>query len=185
MIFPDPPTGRLADIIDTAWRLVETHGWANVSTRMLANELNIKAPSLYKHVKTREDIAAHIATKAFIQLGQGLHEHCDSVEDLLSKYRLMARENPNIYRLLTSSEFPRDRLPEGLETWAGTPFYLVTGEDPIKAQALWAFAHGMAILEIDARFAGANNGSPADGVWEVGAQAFSVGESGVQEVKKR
>ncbi|WP_232060046.1 TetR/AcrR family transcriptional regulator [Corynebacterium glutamicum] len=46
--------------------VVETRGWANVSMRTLAAELNIKAPSLYKHVKTREDIAAHIATKAFI-----------------------------------------------------------------------------------------------------------------------
>lgn len=185
MIFPDPPTGRLADIVDTAWWLVETHGWANVSMRNLATELNIKAPSLYKHVKTREDIAAHIATKAFIQLGQRLHAHSGSLEDLLAEYRFMARENPNIYRLLTSSDFPRDLLPEGLETWAGTPFYLVTGEDPVKAQALWAFAHGMAILEIDARFAGANNGSPADGVWEIGAQVFDAGESGDQEVKKR
>ncbi|BAV23116.1 transcriptional regulator [Corynebacterium glutamicum] len=141
--------------------------------RTLAAELNIKAPSLYKHVKTREDIAAHIATKAFIQLGQSLHEHCESVEDLLAEYRSMARENPNIYRLLTSSEFPRELLPEGLETWAVTPFYLVTGHDPIKDQALWAFAHGMAILEIDARFAGPNNGSPADGVWEIGARALT------------
>lgn len=174
MIFPDPPTGRLAEIIDTAWRLVETRGWANVSMRTLAAELNIKAPSLYKHVKTREDIAAHIATKAFIQLGQSLHEHCESVEDLLAEYRSMARENPNIYRLLTSSEFPRELLPEGLETWAVTPFYLVTGHDPIKGQALWAFAHGMAILEIDARFAGPNNGSSADGVWEIGARAFDT-----------
>lgn len=69
---------------------------------------------------------------------------------------------------------PRELLPEGLETWVGTPFYLVTGHDPIKGQALWAFAHGMAILEIDARFAGPSNGSPADGVWEIGALAFDT-----------
>ncbi|ALC05678.1 hypothetical protein CDES_06250 [Corynebacterium deserti GIMN1.010] len=101
MIFPDPPVGRLAEVIDVAWRLVAAHGWNKVSTR--------------------EEIAARIATRAFAELGPRLHDH-------------MAREYLHIHRLLTGAEFPRDLLPDGLETWAGTPFYEVTGHAPLKVR---------------------------------------------------
>lgn len=169
------PTGRLAEIIDTARQLLEVYDWPRLSTRMLAESLGIKAPSLYKHVRNKEDIAAHLATAAFIELGSALHHSLENGGDaleLLAEYRRMAISHPNLYQLLTGTEFPRDRLPDGLEQWAGTPFLLAAGQDPIRGQALWAFAHGMAVLEIDGRFAGPGNGSPAIGVWEEGARAL-------------
>lgn len=169
------PTGRLAEIIDTAWRLLDTHPWEQLSTRTLADALGIKAPSLYKHVRTREDIATHLATRALLDLGQQLHRSLTDgggAGQLLATYRRIATSQPNVYRLLTGTEFPRARLPRGLEEWAGTPFHLAAGRDPVRGQALWAFAHGMAILEINARFAGTTDGSPAAGVWEAGAHAL-------------
>ena len=53
--------------------------------------------------------------------------------------------------------------------WAGEPFRLATG-DPYRGQALWAFAHGMVVLEIDRRFADATH---LDTTWAEGAAAFS------------
>ncbi|MGP6173334.1 TetR/AcrR family transcriptional regulator [Corynebacterium sp. A21] len=171
----DAPTGRLAEIIDTARDLLEVHDWPKLSTRMLADTLGIKAPSLYKHVRHKEDIAAHLATAAFIELGGALHRSLESgggAVELLAEYRRRAKSQPHLYRLLTGTGFPREQLPEGLEEWAGTPFFLAAGQDPIRGQALWAFAHGMAILEIDGRFAGPDGDSPAVGAWEAGAQAL-------------
>ena len=59
--------------------------------------------------------------------------------------------------------------PDGLEDWAGEPFLLATG-DSHRAQALWSFAHGMVILEIDGRFP---EHSDLDRTWRAGAAAFA------------
>lgn len=171
----DQPTGRLAQIIDAAWQLLATHPWEDISTRSLATTVGIKAPSLYKHVRTREDIATHLTTRALMELGEQLYQSLENgggASELLATYREIVVQNPHLYRLLTGTDFPRDQLPAGLEEWAGTPFYLAAGRDPVRAQTLWAFAHGMAILEIDARFAGTADGSPAAGAWEAGAHAL-------------
>lgn len=167
----DQPTGRLAQIIDAAWQLLATHPWETVSTRSLATTLGIKAPSLYKHVRTREEIATHLATRALLELGEQLYQALGNgggASELLGVYRAIAVQHPHLYRLLTGTDFPREQLPAGLEDWAGTPFYLAADRDSVRGQALWAFAHGMASLEIDARFTG--TGAPAAGVWEVGAR---------------
>jgi hypothetical protein len=55
-----------------------------------------------------------------------------------------------------------------LEEWAGNPWFVVTG-DPSLAQALWSFAHGMLILELDDRYP---PGSDLDSTWRAGAAAF-------------
>ena len=55
-----------------------------------------------------------------------------------------------------------------LEEWAGQPFFFAAG-DPFRSQALWSFAHGMVILEIDGRYP---DDSDLDRTWEAGAAAF-------------
>ncbi|SDI16390.1 WHG domain-containing protein [Sinosporangium album] len=93
------------------------------------------------------------------------------IETLLSAYRHHALANPALYRLATSGPLPRKRLAPGLEEWAGSPFFLAVGE-PHLAQALWSFAHGMVILELDGRYP---EGSDLDRTWAEGARAFSPG----------
>ena len=90
------------------------------------------------------------------------------VEALLLAYRSFGRDHPNLYRLVTAGTLPRAELTPGLEDWAGEPFYRATG-DAYRAQALWAFAHGTLILEIDGRFV---PGSDLDQTWRAGARAF-------------
>jgi hypothetical protein len=58
----------------------------------------------------------------------------------------------------------------GLEAWAGEPFFLAVGE-PYLAQALWSFAHGTLILELDRRFL---DGSNLDRTWRSGTEAFTA-----------
>ena len=77
------------------------------------------------------------------------------------------------YWVTTSSSFPRRSVLTGLEDWAGQPFFLATGE-PYLAQALWAFAHGTAILELDGRFL---PGSDLESTWLAGAGAFGAGQA--------
>lgn len=89
---------------------------------------------------------------------------------LLAAYRTESLARPNLYRLATSGQLPRDELTPGLEDWAGEPWLLVAG-DPFLAQAMWSFAHGMVTLELDRRYP---DGSDLDRTWRAGAEAFTL-----------
>jgi AcrR family transcriptional regulator len=134
----------------------------------------MQAPSLYKHVADKDALTAGLIAQALREMGDVLHAAVarpgrrGAVPSLLAAYRTHAVANPNMYRLATSGPLDRALLPPGLEEWAGEPFFLATG-DPATAQALWSFAHGMVILEIDGRYP---EGSDLDATWKAGATAF-------------
>ncbi|GAA3442442.1 TetR/AcrR family transcriptional regulator [Planomonospora venezuelensis] len=89
---------------------------------------------------------------------------------VLRAYRSAALARPALYRLTTSGPLARERLAPGLEEWSGTPLFLAAGE-PYLAQALWSFAHGMVVLELDGRYP---EGSDLDRTWAEGARAFAA-----------
>lgn len=167
-------TARQAEIVQAARALLTSGGWGCVTARAVADRLGIKAPSLYKHVTGLDDIRVALLTDALVESGTRLHEAVAqdrTVASVASAYRDLARREPQLYRLATVEPLARNALPAGLEEWAGSPFWLVTpGGDPARAQALWAWCHGMAILEIEDRFP---PGSPLDQTWAVGAAAFA------------
>jgi len=142
--------------------------------RRVADELGIQAPSIYKHFSSRAEIEAELVADAMVELGEVTHRAIHKagagtrLMSLLVAYRKNCLGNSALYRLATKGSFYRDRLPAGLEAWAGNPFYVVTG-DPALAQALWSFAHGMVCLELDNRYP---PGSDLDGTWRAGAGAF-------------
>lgn len=174
---PDRPprSSRVAQIVAAARRLVGTDGEQALTMRRLADELGIRAPSLYKHLPGRDAVVGELVNETLFETGERMHAAVSApdvdepVAALLAAYRAIGREEPNLYRLVTASAFPRSGLTPGLEDWAGEPFYRVTGE-PYRAQALWAFAHGTLILEIDGRFV---PGSDLDRTWRAGAVAFA------------
>lgn len=94
----------------------------------------------------------------------------DAVSVLMATYRAECLARPNLYRLATTGRLPRGELTPGLEEWAGEPWFLVAG-DAFLAQAMWSFAHGMVILELDHRYP---DGSDLDRTWRAGAEAFTL-----------
>jgi AcrR family transcriptional regulator len=142
--------------------------------RALGDQLGIKAPSLYKHFISKDALRAALAGTALAESGVGLHSVVDAgggVVELLDAYRQQAHANPHLYRLATTGRLPRADLPAGLEEWSGAPFFLVTGEDPHLAQALWSLAHGMTILELDQRYP---SGSAPEESWQAAADLFTT-----------
>ncbi|MCW3044547.1 MAG: regulatory protein TetR [Actinobacteria bacterium] len=144
--------------------------------RRLGEELGIRAPSLYKHLASKKAVEVALIEEAFREIGAALHaalqgrdNPVDATRTLLATYRRFSLARPNLYRLATAGRLPRGDLTPGLEEWVGEPFHLVTGE-PHLAQALWSFAHGMVILEIDGRYP---ENSELDQTWETGAAAFA------------
>jgi AcrR family transcriptional regulator len=172
---PRARTPRARQIIDTARALLEAVGSNGLTMRRLADELGIRAPSLYKHIDGRPALELALAETGLDETGVALHaavasSYGDPVSDLLGAYRARGLANPELYRLITASSFPRAGLLPGLEAWAGEPFFLAVGE-PYLAQALWSFAHGTLILELDRRFL---EGSDLDRTWRAGTEAFTA-----------
>lgn len=168
-----PLTPRAAQIVAAARELLEAVGREALTMRVLAERIGIRAPSLYKHFPDKAAVEIALIEQGFAELGIALRAAIESeqpITDLLRCYRAQALAGPNLYRLATAGPLPRERLAPGLEDWAGEPFFLVTGE-PYLAQALFSFAHGMVILEIDRRFPG---DSDLDRTWAEGAQAFTA-----------
>ena len=83
---------------------------------------------------------------------QALREPHDPLAALGHAYRSYALDHPHLYRLMTEGPLPREQLSPGVEDRAGLPVIEAAGGDPDLARALWAFAHGMAILELNHRF---------------------------------
>ncbi|HVC69198.1 MAG TPA: TetR/AcrR family transcriptional regulator [Acidimicrobiales bacterium] len=169
-----PP--RVIESVDAARRILEDEGPAALTMRRLADELSIKAPSLYKHVSGKSALESALIEDAMFDIGDVTHAalHAsaadDRLESLLRAYRTHCLAHPNLYRLATNGGLHRESLPEGLEEWAGNPWFVVTG-DPSLAQALWSFAHGMVILELEDRYP---PGSDLDRTWRAGAAAFTA-----------
>ncbi|WP_166350418.1 TetR/AcrR family transcriptional regulator [Phytoactinopolyspora limicola] len=181
-----PLTPRAEQIVDTALHLLEDSGPEALTMRTLAERLGIRAPSLYKHLPDKPALEAALIERGLLAMAEHLYaalgdgeppetqpprplREGGAVHRLLRAYRAQATSRPNLYRLCTAGELPRARLTPGLEDWAGAPFYHATG-DPYRAQALWSFAHGMVILEIDGRFP---PDSALDITWARGAEVFS------------
>jgi len=174
------PSARRDEIVAAARQILETEGPSHLTMRSLAERLEMRAPSLYKHVADKDELEALLITEALRGMGEALHTALNEVPPRESKkrslatlaraYRTWALAHPHLYRLATEGELPRELLPEGLEAWTAEPLLRVTGNQD-RARAVWAFAHGMTILELDGRFPPT---ADLDAAWEAGT-AFSSG----------
>ena len=137
---PEFRTPRVRDVVAAARVLLERDGPEGLTMRRLAEQLGIRAPSLYKHLEGKEDLEALLMAEAFRELGQEMHDTVGSLEkggsrkkaltELARIYRRWALAHPHLYRLVTGGPLPRERLPEGLEAWAAEPVVIAAGGDP-------------------------------------------------------
>jgi AcrR family transcriptional regulator len=166
---------RATEIVSAARGLLAAEGAEALTMRRLGEVLGIRAASLYKHLPSKHAVESALIEEALADLGERMHAAIDgaapgeAVHALLAVYRDQALADPNLYRLATAGTLDRAALTPGLEDWAGEPFFRATGE-PYLAQALWAAAHGTAILEIDGRFV---DGSDLGRTWQALAQVFT------------
>jgi hypothetical protein len=70
---------------------------------------------------------------------------------------------------MTARELDRGLLAEGVEQRAAATLVAAAGGDADLARAMWAFAHGMTILELDRRFP---PDADLDAAWRRGLDAF-------------
>src|SRR4051812_26452542 len=123
--------------------------------RRVAEELGIRAPSLYKHLPHKSALETAIIADGFEEAAAGFEAAVDGADDPLAAfvaaYRAFASAHPHVYRLMTGGPLPREDLPPGLEARAAAPLVQAMGNPP-RARAAFAWIHGMTILELDDRF---------------------------------
>jgi AcrR family transcriptional regulator len=142
---------RRTEILDVAERLLTAEGLPALTMRRVADEMGIRAPSLYKHVRSKEDIEAGLQERALVSMAKALAPARD-LAALAAAYRSWALSHPQLYTLATNGPLHRDRLSPGVEAAAAAPVVAAVGGDEHRARALWALAHGLVTLELAGRF---------------------------------
>lgn len=166
-------TPRAREIVAAARELLEDEGYDALSMRRLADKLGIQAPSLYKHLPDKGALETALIAAGFEEWGAEFEKAAaerDPLTALVKAYREFARAHPHLYRLMTERPLDRDRLPDGLEDRTAAPIVAAAGGDGDLARAMWAFAHGMTILELNSRFPA---GADLDAAWKRGVDALA------------
>jgi AcrR family transcriptional regulator len=170
-------TPRAREIVVVARELLEREGPGGLSMRRIAAQLGIRAPSLYEHIADKRALENAIISEAFVEQGDltraaadgAAQDGRDPILAIGAAYRRYALQHPHVYRLMTDRGLDRAALVEGAEHYAGTALRQAVGGDLTLARVLWAFAHGMIMLELNDRFA---EGSDADELWAAGLNAL-------------
>lgn len=118
--------------------------------RRLAARLDVKAPSLYKHISGKEQLLHVLLSETLENLGQRLHDAIEkdpSPQSLLAAYRAAVHDDPHGYRLMSRTRFVSMADPNQLDSHIRDAFFKVAGTEQ-RGLAMWAFAHGLIMAEL-------------------------------------
>jgi AcrR family transcriptional regulator len=166
---------RVRQIVAAARELLEAEGPEALTMRRVAERVGIKAPSLYKHLPDKEALETAVIATGFEDAAERFEtavsrRRRDPLAALAAAYREFAKEHPHLYRLMNDQPLRRDLLPPGVEARAAAPLLAATGSTD-RARAVWAFAHGMTILELNGRFP---PDADLDAAWRAGLRALGA-----------
>lgn len=168
-------------ILGAALELLEQQGEAALSMRNLADKLDLKAPSLYRHYADKEALGVALVQRGNTMLQEALEAATNrrsakaNVRAAAQAYTEFAREHPQLYKLMMDTRLAAPTYGSGKELW-NTILRLIGGitgdpDDTAAAVAFWAFLHGYAELERSGLF----GASGPRGGFEVGLAALLEG----------
>jgi AcrR family transcriptional regulator len=166
---------RREQIIEVARTILENDGPHELTMRAIAARLEIRAPSLYKHIADKHELEVALIAQGLIEQAEAfttaVADATDPVEAIGMAYRRWALAHPHLYHLMNDTPLPRAELPDGVEQNASLPLLNAVEGDLNRARTLWAFAHGLVTLELAERF-------PADAdldlAWTTGLSRLSA-----------
>src|SRR5690606_37964130 len=79
-IAPPASTGRSGDVVAAARTVLERDGAPDLTMQAVADELGIKAPSLYKHVASKAAIEIELISATLAEVGETLHAALDRAD---------------------------------------------------------------------------------------------------------
>jgi AcrR family transcriptional regulator len=172
-------------IIASARQLIELEGVSRLSLGRLAAELEIKAPSLYHHVRNKADLLrmVNLATlqTLFVEIDKALAggpaDPAGKIQKLAGAYRAFAHDNPRTYMLAFSSD-DEARPDEALLVQMILPVQKLMAEIAGEAQSLTALRgllaliHGFVVLEINQQL---RRGGNLDAAYQESLAAYLAG----------
>lgn len=167
---------RAREIVGVARGLLEEEGSDGLSTRRLAQRLGIRAPSLYSHFANKSELEMALISDGLDELGDRMEEALDGsddpITDVIYAYRDFAKAHPHLFRLMYAESWDRTQLIPATEMRTRKAAWVATGGDLVGARVIWAFAYGMAELELANRFP--EGGPAADAIWAAGLEALKA-----------
>jgi AcrR family transcriptional regulator len=154
-------------IVTTAREIAARDGWAAVTMRRLADEIEYSQPVLYSHFANREAIVAAVAVEGFGELATALRNAVKPSSDgeqalrsVAGAYLAFARAHPALYEAMftmpTGLRFADDQTrPELRDAFAALAAVVtpsaIGDETATKTETFWATLHGLAELERSGR----------------------------------
>lgn len=180
---PTPDRTSLDDIVRAARDLLESAGLTGVSMQAVAERVGVRAPSLYKRVRSREDLIRLVAEATLGDLqtrldsvsGEGDARH--RLAALAHALRDFARERPAGYRLVFSPPTEATQLSAESLARASGPLLAVAAElagpqDALEAaRTVTAWATGFIGMELAGAF---RLGGDVDAAFEYGIARLSA-----------
>ena len=145
---PTPARTTRADIISAARALLETGGVEAVTMAAVASRVGVRAPSLYKHVRDREEMLVLVTDAAVDDLAERLRDAQGTLAALARAYRAFAAENPEAFALILGSRASVDRLADAAAPVLAAVAALVGESDALAgARLMTAWMTGFIAME--------------------------------------
>jgi AcrR family transcriptional regulator len=174
---PTPDRTSLAEIVEAARDVMEKEGFANLTMRTVAVRVGVRAPSLYKRVRNRDDLVRLVTEATIGELGERLDAVAagggarGDLGELCRAFREFAHAHPAGYRLIFAAGSEASRPDVGLITSAAASVLRVAaelagpGEALEAARMITAWLHGFVSMELADAF---NLGGDVDRAFEFG-----------------
>ncbi|NJM07680.1 TetR/AcrR family transcriptional regulator [Candidatus Gracilibacteria bacterium] len=181
---PYPAQTSREAIVEMAQTLIERDGMEQLSLAQLAAALNIKAPSLYRHVASKGELLQAVVARIYTQLftaydtalQSGAGDPVQQLQHLLHAHRTFAHANPASYVLAFTTQDADAAALEAMALLVQQRIALLSGEARALAALRGALAlvHGFVMLELNGQF---RRGGDLDAAFTAAVAAYLAGWS--------
>jgi AcrR family transcriptional regulator len=170
---------RVREIVDVARLILDEEGVDALSMRAIAARLDVRAPSLYKHLADKQAIIDVLVADILHENGDVMRAAIavaqDPVGAIFAAFRRWALEHPQRYALMMAGPLDPSPLTTAAALYSGDPLRWVMRDDLEGAVTFWAFAHGLVDLEITGRLPRPYDAAP---IWARGVSLLRHPEDG-------
>lgn len=174
---PTPDRTSLDDIVAAARDLLDAGGPARLTMQAVAERVGVRAPSLYKRVRNRDDLVRLVVEATIRDLGDRLHAVIGSGDPradlivLARTLRAFAHAHPAGFHLVFARLPEQSRPDPALRTYSVEPVMRTVtalagpAEALEAARTITAWANGFITMELAGAF---NLGGDVDHAFEFG-----------------
>lgn len=172
---PYPQKLSEAQILEEAARLVDEAGLEALSTRVLAQRLGARAPSLYRYFPDKDTLVSALSARFWDDLGQEVDRH-ESLAGMARAYWDYGHRYPNRYAVLVSHVPEAEHVSiadkfQVSEPLQGLTTCLSPDRSLVVKRVLWSYLHGAVSLRL---LWPTEKGPDPEEAFTAGLEAFAV-----------